>query len=202
MKNRYGGLCEGCGVHVAAGAGDYDWGVLYCSVWDGFEGSDDDLAAWRLFCGFTPHGAVCGALWARFLEWLSGGEADAMRAAESARLDAMRAELVSGGLAALATDAHVRSLSAVIVKVCGEGAVLESLSYVEACAVRDELVTRRAKRAARVERDATRAALGYLPCPKCDGSGAYWKSDGRDGYFDDGCFRCGGTGRTPERGTK
>jgi hypothetical protein len=206
MENKYRGTCAGCGRTVAARQGLYDYGDILCAEW---ECPDDEMMRGAFVAFYETHpiasGATrgCGYLWRRFLGVYNADETRAARdaelAAESARVELLRAELVSGGLVALAADAGVRSLSAVIVKVCGAGAVLESLSYVETCAVRDELVTRRARRNRRRENDATRAALGYLPCPKCDGSGAYWKHDGRDGYYDDGCFRCGGTGRTGAR---
>jgi hypothetical protein len=204
MENRYAGTCAGCGQHVAAYDGIYDWGVLTCGETDSSTLEESGQRAyWAWLPTVAP--ASCPALFARFVREQMTPDAIAERAAaaaaELAALDALReswrVELVDGGkLAALAVVARVRSLDAVIVKVCGAGATLAGLSWADAVAVRDELQ----QRAERRERAATNKANGGADCRKCSGSGSFWQMTAGGQWADGGCWRCHGSGKEPRRG--
>lgn len=209
MENKYRGECGGCRRSVGAREGIYENGYVRCSEtpWDE---NHEVREAFSKYYDSDPlcRGASvpCGYLWERFLAVYNSEEAREARQAcdEAKSLErvARLAELLGGGLAELASTARVRSLSAVIVKVCGEGVTLDVLTLEQANAVASELYSRIATREAKEAREATRARLGYLPCNRCGGDGAYWKMASNGKYFDDGCFRCGGSGREPERRRK
>ena len=202
--NKYAGACAGCGQSVAAWAGVYDWGILSCGTADTSGLDDWSRQVWRYWVdSIAPES--CAGLFARFMrEQMTPdavAERAATRAAELTALDAMReamrAELVEGGkLAALAVVARVRSLDAVIVKICGEGACLAGLSWPDAVAVRNELDARIERR----ERAAFNKANGGADCRKCGGSGAFWQMGAGGQWADGGCWRCHGTGKEPRRG--
>ena len=204
MKNRYAGTCAGCGQSVAAYDGVYDWGVLTCGDTDC---STLDESEQRAFHAWVPTvaPASCPALLARWQREENSPAQVAERAAAAfAAVQAMdalreswRVELVEGGkLAALAVVARVRSLDAVIVKICGDGATLAALSWSDAVAVRNELQLRAERR----ERAAANKANGGADCRKCGGSGAFWQMGAGGQWADGGCWRCGGTGKEPKRG--
>jgi hypothetical protein len=204
MENRYKGVCAGCGQSVAAYAGVYDWGVLTCGEVDSSALDELGRQAWQAWReSVAPES--CAALFARFVREQMTPDAIAERAAaaaaELAALDVLReswrVELVEGGkLAALAVVARVRSLDAVIVKVCGEGSTLAALSWADAVAVRNELDARIERR----ERAAANKANGGADCRKCSGSGSFWQMTAGGQWADGGCWRCGGSGKEPRRG--
>lgn len=204
MENRYKGVCAGCGQSVAAYAGVYDWGVLSCGEPDVSTLDKSSREAWWAW-GDSVAPALCAALLARWQREQNTpahiAERAAADAAAVAALDALReswrVELVEGGkLAALAVVARVRSLDAVIVKICGDGATLAALSWSDAVAVRNELDARIERR----ERAAFNKANGGADCRKCGGTGAFWQLGGGDKYVNNGCWRCHGTGKEPKRG--
>lgn len=204
MENRYRGECAGCGRTVAARAGVYDWGVLTCGDVEDESLDAAERAAWFKW-GDSVAAALCPTLFARWQRDENSPAQVAERAAAAvaavqaldAMREAMRAELVEGGkLAALAVVARVRSLDAVIVKICGDGACLAALSWPDAVAVRNELESRVERR----ERAAFNKANGGADCRKCGGTGAFWQLGGGDKYVDNGCWRCHGTGKEPKRG--
>jgi hypothetical protein len=182
----------------------YDWGVLMCGEPDVSGLDKSERAAWWAW-GDSVAPALCPALLARWQREQNTpaqiAERAAAAAAELAALDALReswrVELVDGGkLAALAVVARVRSLDAVIVKVCGAGAALAGLSWADAVAVRNELDARIERR----ERAAANKANGGADCRKCSGSGSFWQMTAGGQWADGGCWRCGGSGKEPRRG--
>lgn len=209
MENKYRGECGGCRRSVGAREGIYENGYLRCSEtpWDE---NHEVREAFSKYYDTDPQcrsaSVPCGYLWGRFIAVYNSDEAREAREARDVVRGLERetelATLVGGGLAELARTARVRSLSAVIVKVCGEGVTLDVLTHVQAIAVKSELYDRIHVREVREAREATRARLGYLPCKRCGGDGAYWKMASNGKYFDDGCFRCNGSGREPERAKK
>ena len=203
--NKYAGTCAGCGQSVAAWAGVYDWGVLTCGDVEDSNLDEVERAAWFQW-GDSVAAALCPVLFARWQRDENSPAQVAERAAAAvaavqaldAMREAMRAELVDNGkLAALAVVARVRSLDAVIVKICGDGATLAGLSWADAVAVRNELESRIERR----ERAAANKANGGADCRKCGGTGAFWQLGGGDKYVDNGCWRCNGTGKEPRRGS-
>ena len=63
---RFAGKCKGCGCHVAAGTGHYDYGVITCGDWDysTMNSADMDIfRAWRKDNGVT---VVCASLVHKF----------------------------------------------------------------------------------------------------------------------------------------
>ena len=205
MENKYRGECAGCGRTVAAYAGVYDWGVLTCGEVDSSALDEIGRHAWESWrASVSPES--CPELFARWQREENSPAQVAERAAAAeaavqaldAMREAMRAELVEGGkLAALAVVARVRSLDAVIVKICGDGATLAALAWPDAVAVRNELDARIERR----ERAAFNKANGGAECRKCGGTGAFWQLGGGDKYVDNGCWRCRGTGKEPRRGS-
>jgi hypothetical protein len=204
MENRYKGQCAGCGQSVAAYAGVYDYGVLTCGEPDVSGLDKSSRESWWAW-GDSVAPALCAALLARWQREENSPAQIAERAAAAfAAVQAMdalreswRVELVDGGkLAALAVVARVRSLDAVIVKICGDGATLAALSWADAVAVRNELDARIARR----ERAAANKANGGADCRKCSGSGAFWQMGAGGQWADNGCWRCGGSGKEPRRG--
>jgi hypothetical protein len=204
MENRYKGVCAGCGQTVAAYAGVYDWGVLTCGEVDSSALDELGRQAWHAWReSVSPES--CAALFAQWCNRFNTPEAIDERAAAAfaavqaidAAREVMRVELVEGGkLAALAVVARVRSLDAVIVKMCGAGATLAKLSWADAVAVRNELDARIERR----ERAEWNKANGGADCRKCGGTGAFWQMGAGDKYVDNGCWRCHGTGKEPKRG--
>lgn len=198
--NKYAGVCAGCGQSVAAYDGIYDWGVLSCGTADTSAIDDWSRQVWRYWVdSIAPES--CAGLFARFMREQMTPDAIEERAAELSALDALReswrAELVDGGgLVALAAVARVRSLDDVIVKVCGPR-FLAGLSWEHACAVRNELQARIERR----ERAAANKANGGASCRKCSGAGTFWQMTAGGQWADGGCWRCGGSGKEPRRGT-
>jgi hypothetical protein len=209
MENKYRGECGGCRRSVEAREGIYENGYVLCSEkpWDD---NDSVRRAFGDYFDYDPEcrgaSVPCGYLWERFIAVYNSPEAcearEASEALKEVEQSAKLAEMVGGGLAELARDARVRSLSAVIVKMCGEGVTLDVLTLEQVNIVASELRSRITTREAKEAREATRARLGYLPCKRCGGDGAYWKMAANGKYFDDGCFRCYGSGREPERPRK
>ncbi len=202
--NKYAGACAGCGQRVAAYAGIYDAGVLKCAHADSSALPDPSRATWWRWCDSVAP-VSCAALFARFMREQMAPDVVAERAAAAAAelsaLDVLReswrVELVDGGgLVALAAVARVRSLDAVIVKVCGAGAALAGLSWADAVAVRNELDARIERR----ERAAANKANGGADCRKCSGSGSFFQMTAGGQWADGGCWRCGGSGKEPRRG--
>lgn len=203
MENKYRGICGGCGVSVGAYDGVYDGSDVLCQNWDYpvTDSGERDEIMLASFVGFFRGRGVsvgCGALWGSFVASFDRVEADsaAFEAArvEAARVELLRVELVAG-LVELTALSRVRSLGSVVSKLFGVDTVANNLTYTQVCELRDELRARIYRREAREAREATIAELGYLPCSKCGGSGAYWKLAANGKYFDDKCFPCGGSGR-------
>ena len=203
--NKYAGACAGCGQSVNAYAGVYDYGVLMCGEPDVSGLDKSSRESWWSW-GDSVAPALCAALLARWQREENSPAQIAERVAAAAAavqaMDALReswrVELVDGGkLAALAVVARVRSLDAVIVKVCGDGATLAALSWVQAVAVRDELQLRAERR----DRAAFNKANGGADCRKCSGSGSFWQMTAGGQWADGGCWRCGGSGKEPRRGS-
>ena len=217
FSNKYPGDCVSCGQFVPAGAGFYDSGAVFCDA-PSLIRPRDGAPTWavRYSWGRFNSGAIrdvapaivarvtATAIMERFPQafgvsdgvdacpvlaaWLLS---DALRvdaademAARVAHVDAL-ADGMREELAALVAESRVRSLSAVIVKVLGSDVAPADMTGAELSRVVAELQNRIARRNARKDPN----------CGKCGGTGAYWKLDALGVPFDDGCWRCAGTGR-------
>jgi hypothetical protein len=125
-------------------------------------------------------------------EWLTDGEAtaEALAARTIADAESERAQMESlsrmlSGFDALVVESRVRSITQVISKVLGEQVEPVDMTFEQMREVTHELQRRIDKREASKDPN----------CSKCGGTGAFWKMGAGDKYFDDGCWRCSGTGK-------
>lgn len=126
------------------------------------------------------------------MSWMKNDDASAEAQAEKEKRDAERAEFdakvharLLAGFDELVTESRVRSITQVIEKVLGASVSVENMTLEQLHEVTNELHRRIDKREASKDPN----------CSKCGGTGAYWKMGAGDKYFDDGCWRCLGTGK-------
>lgn len=223
FSNRYAGDCHLCGIHVPRNAGIYDYGVLYCG--EPVSVCREDVSEWRIryangiICHdflreqlkpeqFMPTREMAEQMFERLpsafnsasrlevcprlFEFWNSDEARAemeiereAEREEQARIDeALHARLLAG-FDELVVKSRVRSITQVITKVLGEFVEVGDMTLAQLRDVTVELHERIRKREERNNPN----------CSKCGGSGAYWKRGINGHAYDDGCWRCHGTGK-------
>ena len=184
MKNRYRGTCYCCSVSVESGEGFYDGGYVFCSepIWK----EVNNLGGRISYClnefnkrfGFSFESASD-----YMKEERKRIEEELTKSREQVRLN-----LVNGGLIAIAKEARVRSLEAVVRKVVNSDIAINEMTWEQITNVRNEL-SRRID--ARLRRETLKTYEGEDKCPRCGGEGGSdrWKFTGWT------CKRCNGSGK-------
>lgn len=180
MINRYKGECHYCYQFVGAGEGIYYNGWTLCS---------------ELVYSEQRNLTTCLATYNRQsnTDFATSDEANAyerqvtdQRHAENR--EQVRLALVNGRIAQLATEANVRSLEQVIIKVCGSDIPVADMTWEQATAMTAEL-HRRINR--RDSAGKLKEAKRTNTCNRCGGAGQADKW-AFTGYV---CYDCGGSGK-------